>query len=143
MGPILVRIHTFFFLIWPALVKNLLTSFYNLNYFPGDQTAIVQVFWVSEVYCLYFCRDLLQIHWHFRGLGRGHQYAREVGRNNASHQLSTLTLNQVLLKQELLIVFALTIRRTGFSQINTTKILLELRPRNKSSTFYPTLGRKN
>ena len=76
MGPILVR----------TLVTNRVTSLYNLNSFHEDQTVIVQVFWVSEVYCLYFCQDLSQIHWHFR-LGGGHHYAREVVGNNASHQL--------------------------------------------------------
>ena len=76
MGPILVR----------TLVTNRVTSLYNLNSFHEDQTFIVQAFWVSEVYCLYFCQDLSQIHWHFH-LGGGHHYAREVGRNNASHQL--------------------------------------------------------
>ena len=76
MGPILVR----------TLVTNRVTSLYNLNYFHEDQTVIVQVFWVSEVYCLYFCQDLSQIYWHFR-LGGGHHNASEVGGNNASHQL--------------------------------------------------------
>ena len=56
---------------------------------------------------------------------------------------SALTLNQVLPKKKLLTVFALTMKITGFSHINTTKILLEPRPRNKSSTFDPTLGRQS